>query len=513
MAAHTTDPTTASTCDWVQDSMASQGWQIEVGRKLEWSNCFATRAAMRALIRPFRMRSICRGGAGAKICEREPNDGFARHFIQLFFREILMTGRRAFLKAVGATACAPSLLCAAPDTRGDKRRLAVVTTVWRYRSHAWHMGERFLTGFPIRGTWHQSPFQVVSAYVDQQPEGKDLSPGRAEEFGFTIYPTIAEALRCGGDRLAVDAVLVIGEHGDYPNNEIGQKKYPRYEFFKQVSDVYREDERTAPVFNDKHLSWNWEWAKEMVEISRELDFAFMAGSSLPVTWRMPAIDMPHEADVEEILCVATGSVDSYDFHALEVIQCMAERRRGGETGIVALQALRGDNALAAMRFKSWDAGGWDPRLFEACLCRSQTLAQSPTANHRYPTVEQIAEWARDPVVYRMEYADGLKATMLLLTGVVEDFTFAARIKGQSEPLSTLFYLPPNPNVVYSAALMEKVEKMFLTGRSTYPVERTLLTSGMVEAGMKSLAANQSRLETPHLNVAYQVPPKSHFWRS
>jgi hypothetical protein len=422
-----------------------------------------------------------------------------------------MIGRRTFLKAMGATAIGPRILPAAEASNANKR-LAVVTTEWRYPSHAWHMAERFLTGYPIGGKWHRSPYQVVSAYVDQTP-GNDLSRNRASEFGFTIYPSIAEALRCGSKKIAVDAVLIIGEHGNYPDNEIGQKKYPRYEFFRQVADVFREDGRTAPVFNDKHLSWKWEWAKEMVDIARQLNFPFMAGSSLPVTWRMPSIDMPFGADVEEVMCVAIGGVDSYDFHALEVIQCMAERRRGGETGVFALEALRGESVFNAMDAGNWADGGWDPRLWEACLCRSQTLTQEPDANHRYPTPQQIRQWVKEPIAYRFEYADGLKATMLLMNGLVNDFTFAARLKNQAEPLSTLFYLPPNPNVVYSAALMSNVERMFETGKATYPVERTLLTTGLVEAGMKSLAERQQRIQTPHLNVHYGVTPKSHFWQS
>lgn len=422
-----------------------------------------------------------------------------------------MIDRRRFIQALGVGALGSALVDAS-DVASKRPRLAVVTTEWRYPSHAWHMAERFLTGWPIGGKWHHSPFQVVSAYVDQKPD-IDLSRDRAKEFGFTIYPTIAEAIRNGGKRMDVDAVLIIGEHGNYPNNEIGQKKYPRYEFFREVTKVFREDGRTAPVYNDKHLSWKWEWAKEMVNTSRELRFPLMAGSSLPVTWRMPSIEMPFGADLEEVLCVAIGGVDSYDFHALEVIQCMAERRSGGEKGVVALQALRGDKVFQALDAGSWAAGGWDPQLWEACLCRSQTLAQKPTANHRYPTPRQIREWVKDPVAYRFEYADGLKATMLLMNGLVGDFTFAGRIKGQTDPLSTLFYLPPNPNVVYSAALMTNVEKMFLTGKATYPVERTLLTTGLVEAGMKSLASGQQRLETSHLDVRYQVTPESHFWQS
>ncbi len=421
-----------------------------------------------------------------------------------------MLSRRGFLGGVGAGLVASLARPGAADDVGRKR-LAVVTTVWRYHSHAWHMAERFLTGYPLRGRWHRPGLEVVSAYVDQTPEN-DLSRQRSQEFGFPIYPTIAEALRCGGDKLAVDAVLIIGEHGDYPRNAIGQHLLPRYEFFQQVAKVFREDGRSAPVFNDKHLSWKWEWAKEMVETARDLGFPLMAGSSLPVTWRTPSLDMPYGAEVEEVLGVGYGGLDSYDFHALEMIQCMAERRRGGETGVSAVEALRGEAVWRAMGAGSWRDGGWDPILFEACLSRSHTLAQTPTGQHRYPTLAQMHEWVKAPVAYRVEYADGLKATMLLMNGLVSDFTFAARLAGRDEPLSTLFYLPPNPNVVYSAALMSKAEAMFLTGKPAYPVERTLLTGGIISAAMQSLADGQKRLETPHLAVRYRAPRESTFWQ-
>src|SRR5262245_53241211 len=137
-----------------------------------------------------------------------------------------MISRRTFLGATGATLATPPAEAAAPP--GPRKRLAILTTEWRERSHAWHMGERFLAGYPVEGRWHRPPVEVVSAYVDQFPKN-DLSRKRASEFGFTIYPTVAGALRCGGARLAVDAVLLIGEHGNYPTNKLGQKLYPRYE--------------------------------------------------------------------------------------------------------------------------------------------------------------------------------------------------------------------------------------------------------------------------------------------
>jgi hypothetical protein len=420
-------------------------------------------------------------------------------------REVAVISRRDFMGTVGAGVI--SAASARSQPAAGRKKLAVVTTEWRDRSHAWHMAERFLHGYPVKGKWHRPPLDVVAAYVDQFP-ANDLSRQREAEFGFKIHKTIADALRCGGARLAVDAVLIIGEHGNYPANELGQRLYPRYEFFMQVAEVFKKDGRAVPIFNDKHLSWKWEWAKEMVDTAKTLHAPFLAGSSLPVTWRMPSIDMPYGAEVEELLCLAHGGVDSYDFHALEVIQCMAERRRGGETGVAAVQGLRGPAVWKAM-----EAGAWSPQLFEACLCRSQTLAQPPTFSHRHPTPAQMREWVKDPVAYRIEYADGTKATMLLMNGLVGDFTFAAHLQGQAEPLSTLFYLPPNPNVTYSAALMSKAEELFVTGKPPYPVERTLLTSGLVAACIQSMGTGQKRLDTPHLAVRYMAPRESTFWQA
>jgi hypothetical protein len=195
-----------------------------------------------------------------------------------------------------------------------------------------------------------------------------------------------------------------------------------------------------------------------------------------------------------------------------MIQCMAERRRGGETGIVSIEAIRGDAVWDRLAAGSWAAGGWSPRLFEACLSRSQTLAQDEFSSHRYPTLDQMKQWTKQPVCYRFEYADGLKGTMLQLNGLVKDFTFATKLKGQVEPLSTLFYLPDNPNVVYSAALMSKAEEMFVTGKAPYPVERTLLTSGLVAAALQS-HADGKKLETPQLAIRYTAPQESQFWQA
>ena len=389
---------------------------------------------------------------------------------------------------------------------------AIVTEYCKY-SHGQHIVDRFLEGYGWNSRHHRPPMDVVSLYVDQRPEG-DLSRDRAERFpSMKIYPTIADALTLGGSELAVDGVLLVGEHGSYPSNEKGQHFYPRYEFFKQIVAVYRTTGKTAPIFNDKHLSWNWDWAREMYDISQEMGFAFMSGSSLPVTWRTPSIDMPLGARVREAVCIAIGGVDSYDFHALETIQCMVERREGGETGVKWLGAYRGD--------KFWEAHHeelWSRELFEAALCRSHTLTPSRQGfNNIFPTLDEMKKLVEDPIAYQYEHLDGLKATMILMNGLVQDFNFAAHLEGQDAPLSTQMYLPMPPARTtlanFFTPLVNNVEKMFLTGVPSYPVERTLLTTGLVAAGVESLFQGQTRQETPHLDISYQPTEESTFWRT
>ena len=391
------------------------------------------------------------------------------------------------------------------------KRIAVITTVYRYLSHAQHITDRFLVGYPHNGEWRRPDMKVASLYVDQKPPG-DQSAERAREFGFEIYPTIPEALRCGGDRLAVDAVLSIGEHGDYPQNEKGQILYPRYEFFKQCVEVFEKDGRAVPVYNDKHLSYSFEKAKWMVEASRRLKFPMLAGSSLPVTWRLPDLELPLDCEIESVLMVGEGrGSDAMDFHALEAMQCMIERRQGGETGVKAVQMIE-DDAV----WKAGEEGRWSKELLSAALSRSDTPQGWTLIDGRTQDLVgsgELPKLVKHPAAYFIEYRDGLRTTLLMLDGALGDFNFAARVRGIPGLASTQFFLTPIPNVTYSACLVSKIEEMFETGRAPYPVERTLLVSGILEACLTSRLQNHQRLETPQLAVRYRPPPLSQYCRA
>jgi len=391
-----------------------------------------------------------------------------------------------------------------PPTEGRKP-IAVVCTVYRPLSHAYHIAGRFLHGYPRDGRLHLPKQYVRSVSVDQAPEN-DLSRELAREFDFQATRNVADALTLGTGKLAVEGVLLIGEHGNYPPNDRGQIPYPRYELREQIVAVFRKSGKSVPVFNDKHLSYAWDRAKTMVGWAEELKFPLMAGSSLPVTWRRPELELPLGTAVEDALVAAYGPREVYGFHGLEALQMMAERRKGGETGIKAVTCLTGKDV-----WKAGDDGKWSWDLLEAALARSETVNLGDVRKNVGSTAVQGMP-AAPALAILVEYRDGTRGTVLLLNGHVQDFTFACKVKGEVKPQSCLFQLPPPPGAKYFDCLAGNIEKLFENGKAPYPVERTLLTGGALEAAMESHYRRGTRVETPDLEVRYAAPADSGFFR-
>ena len=191
----------------------------------------------------------------------------------------------------------------------QRKRVAAVVTEYRIRSHADNIVTRLLEGYALHWQIVEPRIEVASLYTDQVPEN-DISRELATKHGVPIYPTIREALTLGGEKLAVDGVVIVAEHGNYPDNEKGQKMYPRRRFFEETAAVFRESGRSVPVFSDKHLAYDWENAKWVYDTARELGVAYMAGSSLPLSLRLPPVEVPYGADLEEIVVVAQGGIES-----------------------------------------------------------------------------------------------------------------------------------------------------------------------------------------------------------
>lgn len=426
--------------------------------------------------------------------------------------------RRQFVSTIGRSATVAALVAkstafAAPAKApgNQKRRIALLATEARKYSHAQHFIDRILEGYGWQGRHYRPQLELAGLYLDQFNEG-DLSRDRARRHRVKIYPTIEEALALGRSKLAVDGVLIIGEHGFYPRNEKGQTRYPRYEFFQRITKVFEQSGRAVPVFNDKHLSTDWNECVQMVATARRLGFPFLAGSSLPVTWRIPSIEIPLETPLEESVCICYGGIDAYDIHGLETAQCMSERRKGGESGIKSVQTLRGKSVWQMLEERETTE-----KLFFAALSRSFTC-RGPAG---YPSAMPDLEWLkinlRHPVAYFIEHLDGFRTSVFLLNGVVSDFTYAGLKRGSGEILSCQMYLPMPPALSTVAdffnPLVNDIEHMIMDQVVPYPVDRTLLTSGIVISAIESLYRGQVSIKTPHLKIAYQAPAKSNFWRA
>jgi hypothetical protein len=267
----------------------------------------------------------------------------------------------------------------------------------------------------------------------------------------------------------------------------------------QIVAAFEKAGRAVPVFVDKALSYDHLKAAEMVEAARRLNFGLMAGSSLPVTWRRPELELPLDAPINQAVVAFgfdRGVSEIYFFHALETLQCMLERRAGGETGVKRVRMLSGNDVWRAGERSQWS---WD--LLNAALARS------PSCN-----VGDVRDNVANPEAILVDYADGTLGVTINLPGHVSDFTFAVRFDDGDVPATTLFDLPDPPGAKYFDALSWNIEKLFTTGKPPYPVERTLLTSTVLDFAVRSRKAGGDEQTSEYLDVRYQAPADGGFVR-
>jgi hypothetical protein len=372
-----------------------------------------------------------------------------------------------------------------------KKKVAAVVTEYRRWSHADVIVGKVLEGYSHDGKAGPD-LELVSMYVDQYPKN-DWSKRLAKKHGFTLHDSIAGALTRGGKALAVEGVLLIGEHGKYPTNAKGQILYPRRRFFEETARVLAGAKKSVPVFSDKHLAATWTDAKWIYDRARELFVPLMAGSSVPVTWRRPALKLPRGAALVDAVQIGFGPFEAYGFHALEGLQCMVERRKGGEKGVRSVQCLQGKAMWQAL-----DSGRWSKALLEAGM-------KLVPAHAKGDVREATAKG--DAGVFLIEYRDGSKAAVAMLNGWIHEgeggsFIFAGRLADKGTPAVCQFYLQSLDPFAHFACLVKAIDSLMHTSHVPYPVERTLLTTGILDAVMTSKAEGGKKIDTPHLAIAY-----------
>lgn len=375
-------------------------------------------------------------------------------------------------------------------TADDRPEVAVVTTVYYHNSHADVIASRLLQTDSLDGRGAAFRLNMVSLYTDQRPPS-DISRLLAASHGFYTGLTIGDALTMNTDTLAPDGILLIAEHGQYPFSATGNQQLPKRRFWDETLATLQASGRMVPVFIDKHLSDNWEDAKYIYDSAREHHIPLMAGSSVSGTWRFPPADVQKGSRLTQIVGISHGSTDAYGFHGLEAIQALAEQRLGGETGIVAVQCLSGDSL-----WQTLDSGRVDRELL------SQALDRLPDYDHGLP-LDRAA--AINPKLMILEYLDGLRVFMLELnrSGRAGGWTAAWRYMDDQTVESTNFWTQEARPAAHFGLLLAGVEKMIVTGQPSWPVERTLLTSGALDALLQSHVRKGARIPTPWLNVSYQ----------
>lgn len=406
--------------------------------------------------------------------------------------ENVLPTRRAILQA--------SLAAAPFATAQQKRpRIACIVTYWAApSSHADWIITKLIDGYWWKGAHTPSRVDVVSAYIHQLPES-GLGQKVCKAKGIALYKTVREALTLGGNELAVDGVVLVGEHGIYHTNLNGQTYYPRWWLYQQIIRVFEQSKRSVPVFNDKHLSTSWNEAKWMFDKSRELNFPLFGGSSIPFYFRKPEIDLDTDTPVKASVIGSAGREEGGIFHAIDVLQSFVERRKGGESGVQSVQCIHGPDV-----WKWTDQNPWAANLLD-----NIRTSFNFKPGHFQATVSQ-------PGVTIIEYRDGTKGAVYAINDV--GWTYAADIAGRKDPFLTSMLGWPAPFSQYHAAnaFEHWIVEMMLTRKEPVNAERLLLSTGITSYNMESnwengrYSAIGRRVETPFMNISYRTTRGSQF---
>src|SRR3954453_4182805 len=264
--------------------------------------------------------------------------------------------RREMLELPGVAGLA-TFTGIAPDAAAQpaqkRPHVACLVSYWGLpTSHADWIVNKLIDGYWWQGAHTPSRVEVVSVYIHQLDTSL-LGQKVCKAKNIPIFKTVNEAVALGGKELAVDGIVIVCEHGNYPTDLKGRWLLPRWWIYQQVIRVFEQSKRSVPVFNDKHLSYNWDDAKGRFDKSRELNFPLTGGSSIPVYFRKPEIEIAIDTPIKNSIVLGGASDEGAIFHCIDVLQAFVERRKGGETGVKAVQSIRGPETWKWVEGNPW----------------------------------------------------------------------------------------------------------------------------------------------------------------
>lgn len=394
----------------------------------------------------------------------------------------------AAIAAAPSRAPAQDAAPAQSDAPAPRKKVAALVADWFENSHPEVMFTRLFQTYTRDGKGPPSRLELVSVYRDL-PSERDLTGKYAAAHGFRVAPSVEEALTLGTGALAVDGVLISTEWAPYPESDTGQFIYPHRRLFEECVKVFKASGRVVPVFMDKHLADTHGDSQWIYDTAKEMGIPLMAGSSIPMCFHEAAALVEEGAVLKEIVGVSYHTLTTYGFHGLEMTQGLAERRKGGETGIKQVRCITGKAV--------WEAAGkeYDPELLAKAL-------EAVEAAARIPEGKKLEEVVPEPILFVIDHADGLRVNLFTLNGAVAGWAASWRY-ADGRTAATLMANEARGERIRFDWQMWGVEDMILTGKPSWPAERTLFSSGTLDAGLISKRDGGRVVETPFLMQTYQ----------
>ncbi len=372
-------------------------------------------------------------------------------------------------------------------------KIAVVSTTFYIRSHSDVIATRWTTPRPAdtQWGWDGPSSELASIHIEQIREN-DTGVAWAKESQVPLKDSIEDAITLGEGKVAVDAVLLIGEHGVYPQNEFDQKTYPRKELFDKIVNVFRKFGKSVPVFCDKHYSYNAAWAHEMVQTAKAMGFPLLGGSSIPHTPFIPEPQLKRGFKPRQSIAVYYGDKEAYLYHSFEFAQSILEKRAGGESGIAGISVHTKDQA--------WDVleKQFNPALLEAAIQCCAGVKAGDRKAHCAAAAKQPM-----PILTVAHHADGLQSAHVNLSGHVEGWSLAIETEdGQIHPAGAT---AAGEDVWFAhfATFSRLIETFLKTGQYPFAPERALLTTVATDVAMHALCQPGRRYESPLTMIPYQ----------
>jgi hypothetical protein len=361
--------------------------------------------------------------------------------------------------------------------------LAVIAEEFAPGTPAQQLLDRFLLGYPRDGEFYRAAEELsIRLYITGGRGNPDVAR-RVQDHGLVWTDELEHAVT-----LATAMILVPRSVGAETNNEFIRK-------------TLAAAKTPARCFVHGTLGDSLTAAQAHARLAQAGRVPLLTGSAVGVTWHLPELEIPQDTRFEQALIITQGASPGAEFDGLDGLLPILARRRGGETGMRSVQFFEGAGLWQASK-----DGLWRESLLAAAISRSDSPQGDPVKDGRTQDLVGLGlvpKLARNPRGWILEHRDGLRSIILVLDGVIADYNFAVQtIDGTL--FSAQIFRPPKPRQDQYSRLAVVLEDFFRAGTPPWPIERGLLTAGLLEAMAKAAAQPSTRIETPELTTSLSI---------